>query len=147
MGRNDHCSTCRRPLGGPDRGCPRCDRPPITEETLDRAIALARSFAEEHAHDPWLRSAGLLAYSLRSQRRGFLDDCNQPFTRAALELLWELVTLGAESGISPLAETAIREGMEKSQPVLASSVQQLLNRHRDALASPGNEFGSWHARL
>jgi len=144
---DDQCSSCRRPLGGPDRGCPRCGRPPIPEETLRLASARTRTFAGEHANDPWLRSAGLLAYSLRSRRRGFLDDPNQRFTRAALELLWELAVLGAESGISPLAETAIRKDLETNQPVLARSLQQLLHQYRVALASPGDEFGSWHARL
>ena len=147
MGRNDQCSSCRRPLSGADRGCSHCGRPPIPEATLQLAGELTRSFAEEHAHDPWLRSAGLLAYSLRSRRRGFLDDRNQPFTRAALGLLWELATLGADAGISPLAETAIRDGLTGGQPVLASSLRQLLDQYRFAFASPGTEFESWFARL
>ena len=147
MSRNDQCSVCQRPLRGPDKGCARCARPPIPDQTIRLANELAHTFAETHAGDPWLRSAGLLAYSLRSRRRGFLDDRNQPFTRAALRFLWELSALGDDAGISPLAETAIHEGLHHSQPVLAAALHQLLDQYRALLATPGNEFDGWYSRL
>ena len=147
MGRSHQCSSCQRPLRGPDQGCPRCGRPPIPDPTIRLAVDLAHGFAETHAGDPWLRSAGLLAYSLRSRRRGFLDDRNQPFTRAALRFLWDTATLGANAGISPLAETAIREGLSRSQPVLASALNQLLDQYREPLTTPGDDFADWHSRL
>ncbi len=147
MSRSDQCSACRRPLRGPDQGCLRCGRPLIPDQTIVLAHELAHAFAQIHASDPWLRSAGLLAYSLRSRRRGFLDDRKQPFTRAALRCLWELATLGADAGISPLAETAIHEGLDGNQPVLAGALNQLLVQYREPLATPGDDFDSWYAQL
>lgn len=141
------CVLCQRPLTASDPGCARCGRPPLDPAALERAGALAREFARTHARDPWLRSAGLLSYSLRSRRRGFLDDPTRPFTRAALELLWSFASLGGEAGISPLAETAIHDGIESSHPVLARALAQLLDRHRERLLEPGARFEQWYAGL
>lgn len=147
MADHNRCLACRRALRAPDRGCSGCGRPPIPEQTIRRARELARGFAEAHAGDPWLRSAGLLAYSLRSRRRGFLDDPGQPFTRAALGFLREIAILGGDAGVSPLAETALRDGFDGRLPVLAGTLNQLLDRYRDALGAPGDEFADWYSRL
>ena len=142
MQTDEACPRCRRPLGaGPDRGCARCGRPPFPDALLDDARARVAEFAARHAGEPWLRSASLLGYSLRSRQRGFLEDLRQPFTRAALELLWDLSRLGPP----PLAATAIVRGIDA--PPLARALTQLLDRCRDELEEAGDDFESWYARL
>ena len=84
---------------------------------------------------------------MRSRRRGFLDDPARPFTRAALELLWELAVLGGASGVSPLVETAIADAIEDDHPVIARALGQLLEQHRGALRDPGPAFADWYAAL
>lgn len=141
------CSSCQRPLTGEDKGCDRCGRPPLQPPVLDRARAMAADFAKARSGDPWLRSAALLSYSLRSQRRGFLDDPARPFTRAALRLLFQLAWLGGPSGISPLAETAIRDSIQPVSAPLARAVLQLLELHRESLAGVDCGFDEWMGRL
>lgn len=138
------CAQCRRPLRGPDPGCARCGRAPLPEGATARAISLVARFVAKHESDPWIRSAGLLSYSLRSRRRGFLDDPTRPFTRAALELLHEIAGIAPEAGLSPLAETAIAHA--DSAPI-ARALTQLLERHRVALADRGASFAEWFGRL
>lgn len=137
------CPLCRRAISGPDEGCSRCGRPALPSAVVDRARARSAEFAARHARDPWLRSGQLLSYSLRSRRRGFLDDAARPFARAALELLHFLSRDAGAAGISPLAETVIQEELEPVDPALARAVTQLLELHRDALARPGTDFAEW----
>lgn len=141
------CSHCQRPITGPDAGCPHCGRPPLQPQVLEKGRGMAADFARRRANDPWLRSASLLSYSLRSRRRGFLDDPARPFTKAALRLLFELAWLGGPAGISPLAETVIEDEVEPVSPALASATLQLLDLHRDALQSMDCGFDEWLGRL
>lgn len=141
------CSHCQRPIAGPDDGCRHCGRPAIQPQLLERGRSMAADFARRRANDPWLRSASLLSYSLRSRRRGFLDDPARPFTRSALRLLFELAWLGGPAGVSPLAETVIQDEIEPVSPTLASATLQLLNLHRDALKSMDCGFDEWLRRL
>jgi len=108
---------------------------------------MATEFATRRAQDPWLRSASLLSYSLRSRRRGFLDDPARPFTRAALKFLFQLGWLGGPAGISPLAETAIHDAIQPASPPLARATLQLLDLHRDALQKMDCGFDDWLRRL
>ena len=108
---------------------------------------MAADFAKARSGDPWLRSAALLSYSLHSQRRGFLDDPARPFTRAALRLLFQLAWLGGPSGISPLAETAIRDSIQPVSAPLARAVLQLLELHSESLAGVDCGFDEWMTRL
>ncbi len=139
-----HCSMCRRPLTGPDEGCPRCGRPALDTHVVEDAVRIAQSFAQARAHDPWLRSAGLLSYSLRARRRGFLDDPARPFTRAALRMLHEISQLGAGAGLSPLAETALAS---LDRGPLARALEQILERHRPALENADAPFEQWLSRI
>lgn len=141
------CPSCRRPLIGDDRACERCGRPPLMPQVLDRGRAMGSDFARARASDPWLRSASLLSYSLRSRRRGFLDDPARPFTRAALRFLFELAWLGGPAGVSPLAETVIQDAISPVSPVLARAVDQLLEIHRDALDHVDTDFAGFLAGL
>ena len=141
------CSHCQRPIQGTDPGCPRCGRPPLQGQVLAKARRMAREFAGRHGRDPWLRSASLLSYSLRSRRRGFLDDPARPFTRAALKFLFQLAWLGGPAGISPLTETAIRDGIEKESPSLARATRELLELHRRQLEGVDCAFDEWLQRL
>ncbi|RKZ17419.1 hypothetical protein DRQ53_03595 [bacterium] len=140
----EHCSKCRRPLTGPDESCPRCGRPALDPRVVEDALRIAQRFAHAHARDPWLRSAGLLSYSLRAQRRGFLDDPARPFTRSALRMLYEISQLGAGSGLSPLAETALTS-LDKGP--LARALAQILERHRPALEDADAPFEEWLSRI
>jgi hypothetical protein len=108
---------------------------------------MAAEFARRRAADPWLRSASLLSYTLRSRRRGFLDDPARPFTKSALRFLFELAWLGGPCGISPLAETVIRDEIEPVSPALAGAVEQLLEIHRPQLRDMDCGFDDWLRRL
>lgn len=141
------CSRCQRPLSGPDPGCDHCGRARLQPAVLDRARRMAAEFAARRANDPWLRSASLLSYSLRSRRRGFLDDPARPFTRAALRLLFQLAWLGGPAGISPLAETAIHDSIEPVSSTLSRATLQLLDLHREALEQVDCGFDEWVRRL
>ena len=108
---------------------------------------MAAEFARRHARDPWLRSASLMSYSLRSRRRGFLDDPARPFTRAALKFLFQLAWLGGPAGVSPLAETAIRDGIETTTKTLARATRELLELHREELQGVDCTFDEWLRRI
>lgn len=141
------CSHCQRPTDRPDTGCRHCGRPALQPPVLERAGQLAADFARRRANDPWLRSASLLSYSLRSRRRGFLDDPARPFTRSALRFLFELAWLGGPTGISPLAESVIDEEIDPVSPALARATLQLLEAHRSSLQSMDCGFDDWLRRL
>ena len=141
------CSHCQRPVEGADSGCPHCGRPPLQPQVLDRARQMGAEFAGRRANDPWLRSASLLSYSLRSRRRGFLDDPARPFTRSVLKFLFELAWLGGPAGISPLAETAIRDVIEPESKALARATLELLDLHREDLQQMDCGFDEWLGRL
>jgi len=130
-----------------DAGCTRCGRPPLPATVLARGRDMAAGFAERHARAPWLRSASLLSYTLRSRRRGFLDDPARPFTRAALRFLFELAWLGGPAGISPLAETVIHDEIEPRSKALARAVREFLRLHRGQLQKMDCGFDDWLGRL
>jgi hypothetical protein len=117
--------------------------PPV----LEKGRAMAAEYARARAQDPWLRSASLLSYSLRSRRRGFLDDPARPFTRAALRFLFRLAWLGGPSGVSPLAETVIHDSVAPVSPALARATSELLELHRDALDRMDTDFEGFIASL
>jgi hypothetical protein len=141
------CSHCQRPIDRPDSGCRHCGRPALQSSVLDRAEQMAAEFARRRVNDPWLRSASLLSYSLRSRQRGFLDDPARPFTKSALRFLFELAWLGGPAGVSPLAETSIRAKIEPVSPALAHATLQLLDAHRGSMQSMDCGFEDWLRRL
>jgi hypothetical protein len=107
----------------------------LGKDAIQAARERAREFAREHTGDPWLRSAGLLTYTLRSRQRGFLEDPDSPFVVATVDFLAELAEIGGPAGLSPLAETVIEQEIAGTSPALGRAVGLVLESNRDQIGT------------
>jgi len=101
--------------------------------------ARSRAVAATLSTDPYVRSARLLGYSLRSQVRGFFHDPRHP---AARKLLEHLFVIGIESrdATPDMIQRVERLWNEAGETALAGAWKALVREAADAIeAARGNE--------
>ena len=93
----------------------------------------SRRLASELSTDPYVRSARLLGYSLRSQVRGFFHDPRHPAARALLHHLF-VVAVEAGDGVDEALRTVERTWTEDDDAkVLAGAWKALIRDAEDAI--------------
>jgi hypothetical protein len=143
------CPHCQVVLHRVAPRCTACDGELVTAADLDtighRCIALANELADE----PYLRSSGLLSYTLRSRVRGFLEDLSHPLSRRLLSHLHGLCRLAPALAPEPLLAHCEREWITARQPVLARALRLFRRRFRGELARAEQEpdFDRWYDAL
>lgn len=147
------CPRCKAARALGEIRCSRCGAEWIAADVVESARAQTAALVESLRGDPYLRSAGLLAYTLRSHVRGFLDDPTHPLARALLQYLHTLVTAAGPAGPRQLAPHAERAWVAPESPVLARSLRYLRERFARELdaaardAPDARDFETWHRAL
>lgn len=88
--------------------------------------------AEGLSTDPYVRSARLLGYSLRSQVRGFFHDPHHPVARTLLAHLHAVVTESGDA-TEPMLHRVERIWAEGDHPVLAGAWKALVKDASNAI--------------
>lgn len=96
------------------------------------ALARSRFLAGELSTDPYVRSARLLGYTLRSQVRGFFHDPRHPVARALLAHL-HAVALEAGDDAGEIIQRIERFWAENDVQVLAGAWKALARDAADAI--------------
>lgn len=103
------------------------------ERSLEHwVLTRSRVLADELSTDPYVRSARLLGYSLRSQVRGFFHDPRHPAARA---LLGHLYAVALESGArtDAMVHRVERAWADGDERVLAGAWKALVRDATDAV--------------
>lgn len=153
-GTNPHlCPACGAVSAVGELRCTVCGHDWIAAPGVEAARARALALLETLRGDPYLRSASLLAYTLRSHVRGFLDDPTHPLPRTLLEYLHALVTEGGPASLRQLAPHAEREWLAPQSPVLARACRYVRERFAEELAAAAQagpeapDFEHWYREL
>jgi hypothetical protein len=144
------CSQCRAPSAVGDLKCARCGRAWLDEDCVAQARRLTTELVQSLRADPYLRSATLLSYTLRSHVRGFLDDPSHPLAKALLHHLHALACLAGAAAPRQLLPHAELHWVQPHAPVLARALRYVRERHREAIEAvardlPGARvFDDWY---
>lgn len=147
------CTSCGAVSAVGELRCSACGHEWIAASEVEAARVRAFALLETLRGDPYLRSASLLAYTLRSHVRGFLDDPTHPLPRTLLEYLHTLVTEGGPVSLRQLAPHAEREWLAPQSPVLARACRYVRERFAEELAAAAqagpaaSDFERWYREL
>ena len=146
------CDRCRAPSAVGELRCAVCGECWVPEPAIVQTERRCRALVESLRGDPYLRSAGLLAYTLRSHVRGFLDDPAHPLARALLLHLYETMVEAGPAALRQLAPHAERAWVEPDAPVLARALRYVRERFAERLATVARQdaaadFESWYREL
>lgn len=98
--------------------------------------ARSRDLASTLSTDPYVRSARLLGYSLRSQVRGFFHDPRHPAARALLEHLF-VVALESGDAAPAMIQRVERVWNDAGESALAGAWKALARDATDAVEAAG----------
>ena len=147
------CSTCGTASAVGELRCAACGAVWVHEAVVEATRQRSLDLVESLRGDPYLRSASLLAYTLRSHVRGFLDDPAHPLARALLLHLHALAVDGGAAALRQLAPHAEREWVAPASPVLARAVRYVRERFAEQLAVVAHsgaeraDFEAWYREL
>lgn len=134
------CSHCRAPSAVGDLECARCGRTWLDEDGIAEARRLTTELVQSLHADPYLRSASLLSYTLRSHVRGFLDDPSHPLVKALLHHLHALARLAGAVAPRQLIPHAEVHWVQPHAPVLARALRYVRERHREAIEAVAQDL-------
>jgi hypothetical protein len=115
--------------------CVKCGHGIYDATTLTEARKSCEELVARRGEDPYLRSATLLGYTLRSRVRGFLDDDSHPFVRDLVRFLERLVEVGGDGALTQLIPHAESNWIEPHSPLLARAIRTLRERRETEFRS------------
>jgi len=121
--------------------CPGCGLEIVSAGTVEWARRATQQLAARLKGSPYFRGVGGLAYTLRGQVRGFLDDPAHPLARIILRYLFLLATEGGTAGLRHLLQLALTVWLLPGTPLLVPAVAYLRKRYAGPLrqASLGDD--------
>ena len=127
------CHLCGAPLATARNRCASCGAERISPSTLEWAQQATVDLARNLANSPYLRGVGGIAYTLRGQLKGFLDDPESSLSRHLLRYLFLLSVEGGSAGLSHLLRLAGTVWILPGTPLLIPTVVYLRNRYAEQL--------------
>jgi len=135
--RSLRCEACGSPVAAAARRCPDCGAATVRPGVFERALRLSEDLSQALGETPYFRSVNGLAYTLRGQLKGFLDDPDHPLSRRILRYLYLLSVESGPAELRHLLHFAGTLWLLPGTPLLVPAVGYLRRRHGEALRRAG----------